>query len=216
MLQSLPSEDLYAFHIDQQITGFFLESGYSISLVDKPTRARENDMGFDSIFRTSKSLKYFALQYKRPQKFDTRITTFEIRDKKQYQIINANQDWMLYCFPLFTDYSNISSVLHHCAFLPANFWNKSTAYSTTINFDPLLVRIGSVKKMSRYVRWGALYELLISCHFGMKEESPELIAKAYQKIYPLQNTTFYVVDINTKRVKIVTNYISTEQPDNVE
>lgn len=208
-MQNLPSEDLYAFHIDQQIISFFASLGYFVSLIDKPTRRREADLGFDSLFKYSGNLKYFALQYKRPISFDASQTKFVITDKHQYKILEANKDWMLYCLPLFTSYSNLQSVLHHSAFMPADFW-EDEAHSKTVNLDSVLAHVPD-KDPIIYSRWGSVFERLSNCTFGIKEENKEMIQKMSEKAYDLFNTSFYVIDLENKRVRIVTNYLTNDK-----
>lgn len=192
-----PSEDLYAFHIDSQIEKYFSNLDYEVSVVDKPTRRKEKDLGFDSLFKDSKQLKCFALQHKRPQE---RKKWFSFKlENDQHDILQQNTEWMFHCFPVFSDYNLLKNALHHIVITPATFQFQSTfPISKLITGYPF--KIYMPFKDIHYP-WGFFANSFLNCNIGMIEED---MKKVEGQIYDVlaDNTSMYVFDLEQKKLFI--------------
>lgn len=175
----IPSEDLYAFNIDKQIERFFQELGYEVKLTDKPTRREESKLGFDSLFKKSGVLKYFAIQYKRPKVTSLGIR-FDFSNQNQHKILVRNSNWMFYGLPYFTDYSFLEVALHYFFVAPA-------------------------KDTQEFMSWGQFTNLFLACRLGLKEEK-ERVKSMLLEEYPLDNYSSYVFDLTNGKVLIVSKY----------
>lgn len=200
----IPSEDLYAFNIDHQIESYFSQIGYEVHVVDKPTRREESKLGFDSLFKDSEQLKYFALQHKRPRDVvDNKVIRFRIDNRRQYEILHRNKEWMFYSFPLFVEYDLLKVALYHTVFSQAKFWKKDSK-TVTLNIFPCCINLN--KTMTPVSGWGEFSNDFISCKIGKIEVKLSRAKALLIEEFPLNNYTSYVFDLDNKKVLIVRKY----------